>query len=117
VKIRAVCTLATLFMLCFTVAVWSSPLDELDERGAAPSRMPETQSASGKIASVGEAEFTITVGKDQDKKQIEFVVDSNTKVDGQLSVGAQATVDFKLDSGKNVAIHIIVTHTSGLRAN
>jgi hypothetical protein len=114
VKIRAGCTLATLFMLCFTVAVWSSPLDE---RGAAPSRMPETQSASGRIASVVDAEFTITVGKDQDKKQLQFVVDNNTKVDGQLSVGAQATVDFKLDSGKNVAIHIIVTPTSGLRAN
>jgi hypothetical protein len=114
VKIRAVCTLATLFMLCFTVAAWSSPLDE---PGTTPSRMPETQSASGKIASVGDAEFTLTVGKDQDKKQLQFVVDNNTKVDGQLSVGAQATVDFKLDSGKNVAIHIIVTPTSGLRTN
>jgi hypothetical protein len=114
VKIRAVCTLATLFMLCFTVAAWSSPLDE---PGTTPSRMPETQSASGKIAAVGDAEFTLTVGKDQDKKQLQFVVDNNTKVDGQLSVGAQATVDFKLDSGKNVAIHIIVTPTSGLRAN
>jgi hypothetical protein len=111
VKIRAVCTLATLFLLCFTVAVWSSPLDE---RGA--SRMPETQSASGKIASVGNAEFTITMGKDQDKKELQFLMDGNTKVDGQLSVGAQATVDFKLDSGKNIAIHIIVTPTSGLRS-
>jgi hypothetical protein len=113
VKIRAVCTLATLFMLCFTVAVWSSPLDE---RGATPSRMPETQSATGKISAVGDAEVIITVGKDQDKKQVQFVVDSNTKVDGQLSVGAQATVDFKLDSGKNIAIHIMVTPTSGFQS-
>jgi hypothetical protein len=112
-KIRAVSTLATLFLLCFTVAVWSSPLDE---RGATPSRMPETQSASGKVASVGDSQFTITVGKDQDKKELQFVIDSNTKVDGQLSVGAQATVDFKLDSGKNIAIHIMVTPTSGLRS-
>ena len=112
-RIRAVCTLATLFLVCCTVAVWSAPLDE---RGARPSRMPETQSASGKIASVGDAQFTITTGKDQDKKELQFVVDSNTKVDGQLSVGAQATVDFKMDGGKNIAIHIMVTPTSGLQS-
>jgi hypothetical protein len=86
----------------------------MDDRRA--SRMPETQSASGKIASVGDAEFTITMGKDQDKKELHFQIDGNTKVDGQLSVGAQATVDFKLDSGKNVATHVIVTPTSGLQS-
>jgi hypothetical protein len=78
--------------------------------------MPETQSASGKIASVGDAQFTMSIGKDQDRKDLQFVIDENTKVDGQLSVGAQATVDFKLDGGKNIATHVIVTPSSGVQS-
>jgi hypothetical protein len=113
-KLRVVCSLATLFLLCFTVSVWSSPLDDLHAKG---SKMPETQSASGKIASVGEAQFSISIGKDQDKKDLQFVIDENTKVDGQLTVGAQATVDFKLDGGKNIATHVIVTPSSGLQSH
>jgi hypothetical protein len=79
--------------------------------------MPETQSASGKIASVGDAQFTMSIGKDQDRKDLQFVIDDNTKVDGQLSVGAQATVDFKLDGEKNIATHVIVTPSSGVQSN
>jgi len=79
--------------------------------------MPETQSASGKIASVGDAQFTMSLGKDQDRKDLQFVIDDNTKVDGQLSVGAQATVDFKLDGGKNIATHVIVTPSSGVQSH
>jgi hypothetical protein len=114
VKLRVVCTLATLFLFCFTVSVWSSPLDDLHAKG---SKMPETQSASGKIASVGDAQFTMSIGKDQDRKDLQFVIDENTKVDGQLSVGSQATVDFKLDGGKNIATHVIVTPSSGLQSH
>jgi hypothetical protein len=114
VKLRVVCTLATLFLFCFTVSVWSSALDDLHAKA---SKMPETQSASGKIASVGDAQFTIRIGKDQDRKDLQFVIDDNTKVDGQLSVGAQATVDFKLDDGKNIATHVIVTPSSGMESN
>jgi hypothetical protein len=64
---------------------------------------------------VGEAEFTLSIGKDRNSKEIHFLIDGNTKVDGRLSVGAQATVDFKLDSGKNIATHVIVSPSSGLR--
>jgi hypothetical protein len=78
--------------------------------------MPETQSASGKIASVGDAQFTMSIGKDQDRKDLQFVIDDHTKVDGELSVGAQATVDFKLDGGKNIATHVIVTPSSGVQS-
>jgi hypothetical protein len=113
VKLRAACTLATMFLLLFTVAAWSSPLDDIN---ATENKPPETQSASGKIASVGEAEFTLSIGKDRNPKEIHFLIDGNTKVDGRLSVGAQATVDFKLDSGKNIATHVIVSPSSGLRS-
>lgn len=113
-KLRVVCTLATLLLLGFTVPVRSCTLDDLHAKG---SKMPETQSASGKIASVGDAQFTMSLGKDQDRKDLQFVIDDNTKVDGQLSVGAQATVDFKLDGGKNIATHVIVTPSSGVQSH
>lgn len=113
-RFRTACTLATLFLLCFTVSVWATPVDTSQ---TTKTGLPETQSASGKIASVGDAEFSLTMGKDENRKELHFLVDGNTKVDGQLAVGAQATVDFKLDGGKNIATHVIVTPSSGMKSN
>ena len=43
---------------------------------------------------------------------MEFLVDDKTKVEGKLTVGAQAMVEYRSDSGKNVAVHVVVTPAS-----
>jgi len=112
-RFRAILTLATLFMACFTAAVFARPLPAT-EAGAA-SRSPENQSASGQIASVGDAEFAISITKDQQKPQmVEFLVDASTKVEGKLTVGAQAMVEYRSDGGRNVAVHVVVAQASGI---
>src|SRR5262245_29600656 len=107
-RFRAILTLATLFMACFTVATFAQPLPREGSKG-----LPENQSLSGKIASVGDAQFSVSVAKDkQGPQNIEFFVDDKTRVEGKLDVGAQALVEYRSDSGRNIAVHVVVTPAS-----
>ena len=79
---------------------------------------PQTQSVSGKIASVDQNSFTLTVGSgstvatDQSAaaaSTMSFSIDKNTTVDGKLKVGSSADVTYRTDNGANVAISVHVT--------
>lgn len=114
-RFRTILSLATLFLTCFTVAVFARPLPPNEARYNT-NRAPENQSVSGKIASVGDAAFAISITKEnQGQQTAEFLVDDKTKVEGKLAVGAQAMVEYRSDSGKNVAVHVVVTPTSGVQ--
>jgi hypothetical protein len=88
---------------------------------AAPAQQttPQTQSVSGKIASVDQNSFTLTVASrssvSQDQQQpsasstMSFTIDKNTTVDGKLKVGSSADVTYRQDNGANVAISVHVT--------
>jgi hypothetical protein len=107
-RFRTSMFLITLFVACFTIAAWSTPLTA--QPAADPLQpTPDTQSLSGKIASVGDAEFSVQVTKDQDVKTVQFLVDDKTKVEGKLDVGAQATVEYRSNADKNIAVHVILT--------
>lgn len=75
---------------------------------------PDNQSLAGKISSVGDAQFSLDVLKDKDVNTFQFLVDDHTKVEGKLAVGAQATVEYRSDAGKNIAVRVIVTPASGM---
>jgi hypothetical protein len=97
--------------MCFTVAAWSSPVPDR----LAPSELqptPDNQSLSGQISSVGDGQFSVDVLKDKDVNTVQFLVDDKTKVEGTLSVGAQTTVEYHSDAGKNIAVRVIVTPAS-----
>jgi hypothetical protein len=101
--------MATFFLVCFTVAVWCTPLSAHTNSGA------ERQTVSGKIASVGDAEFALEISQNQRQSKLEFLVDGNTKVEGKLTVGAQATVEYRSEAGKNIATHVSVMPASGMQ--
>jgi hypothetical protein len=112
-RFRTSMFLITLFVVCFTIAAWSTPLTAKPAED--PSQpTPDTQSVSGKIASLGDAEFSVQVTKDQDVKTVQFLVDDKTKVEGKLDVGAQVTVEYRSNADKNIAVRVIVTPTSGM---
>lgn len=112
--------------LMLAAAICASPA----VKGDAPARSavataqdaaPQTQSASGTIASVDKNSFTLTVSstpvapkaqsfaQDAATKTMTFVIDSNTTVDGKLKVNASADVTYRLDAnGSNVAINVRV---------
>jgi len=110
-RFRASMCLVTLFVVCFTIAAWSTPLRVVPAAGDARPT-PDSQSLSGTIASVGDAEFSVQVAKNKDEGAVQFVVDDKTKVDGKLTVGARATVEYRSDGGKNIALHVVVTPAS-----
>jgi hypothetical protein len=103
-KFRTILSLASMFLVCFTIAVWSQPLPS----EAASNKVPDTQSITGKISAIGDASFSLDVLKDQKVTTVQFLIDGNTKVDGKLTVGSKASVEYKSDSGTNIATHIVV---------
>jgi len=114
-RFRTALSLVTFFVVCFAVAAWTSPLPA---QATTMNSAPDAQSVAGKISSIGDAAFSLEVAKSQDSEAksntLQFLVDGNTKVEGQLSVGAQATVEYRSDGGKNIATHVVVTPASGL---
>jgi hypothetical protein len=105
-----------MFLVCFTIAAWSKPLPTQP----AADRLqpgPDNQSLSGQITSVGDAEFSVQVAKNKDISTVQFLVDDKTTVEGKLAVGAQATVEYRSNEGKNIAVRVIVTPASGMSAN
>lgn len=78
----------------------------------------QAQSVSGKVASVEKTSFTLAIGagtsnhgqqfQETAPKTMQFLVDKNTTIDGQLKVGAAADVTYRVDNGQNVAISVHV---------
>ena len=114
-RFRTALSLATLFVLCFTVASWATPVpDRLIPATMVP--RPDNPSQSGKIASIGDAAFSLEVANGQEKKTVEFLVDDDTKVEGKLKVGSQATVEYRSADGRNIAVHVVVTSAAAFQA-
>jgi hypothetical protein len=114
-RFRTALSLASMFIVCFTVASWATPTpDRLVPAGLV--LHPDNPSESGKIASIGDATFSLEVVKGQERKTVEFFVDGATKMEGKLEIGSQATVEYRTADGKNVAVRVVVRSTSGLKA-
>jgi hypothetical protein len=112
-RLRTALSLASFFLVCFTLAVWRSPaVALLHDKNAAL----EIQSVSGKIAAVGDAEFTLDLGKDREPDRLKFLIDSETRMEGKLAIGANATVDYRSADGRNIATRVVVVAASGSRS-
>jgi hypothetical protein len=109
-RIRTILTLATLFLTCFTVAAWSTPL--INQPASRPFD-PATQNGyvSGRISSMGGASFSVDVKKSQDLVTLKFLIDDATKIEGKLVVGSAVTVDYRNDGADNIAVHVVVQST------
>jgi hypothetical protein len=86
-----------------------------DQQGAA-----QALSVSGKIASVNQNSFTLTVASKSTVSQdaqpqpgasssMSFTIDKNTTVEGKLKVGSSADVTYRQNNGANIAISVHVT--------
>jgi hypothetical protein len=114
-RFRTALCLTTLFLICFTVAAWSTPIPaRIIPRDPRPAPAPDTQSVSGKISSIDDAAFAVEVAKGKDVNTVHFMVDDQTKVEGKLTLGAQATVEYRSDGGNNIAVHVVVKKGVGL---
>jgi hypothetical protein len=110
-RFRAILVLPAFILAFSTCSVFAQPLS----RVAADKAVPANESVSGKIASVGDAEFTVAVANDKDKRgpqNVEFFVDDKTRVEGKLTVGAEALVEYRSDNGTNIAVHVVITRAA-----
>ncbi len=111
-RFRAAVTLATFFAVCFTIAIWAAPAASLPTSSTLPGAT--TQTITGKIATVGDAAFTLDIGRSDNPNKLQFLIDETTKMEGKLTVGARATVEYRSDGDKNIATRVVVTPSSGL---
>jgi len=111
-RFRAAVSLATFFMLCFAISLWSVPLPT----GMGPGRIvPEPSSVSGTIANVNPSQFTLSLNRNHNPNKLEFVIDPNTKIEGKLAVGSQATVDYRAEGQQLIATRVVVLPASGIQ--
>jgi len=47
---------------------------------------------------------------------MEFMIDGDTEVEGKLEVDSPAKVEYCSADGRNVAVHVVMTPTSGMSA-
>jgi len=111
-RFRTALSLTVLFLVLFTVAVWTEPLGSKPPPDS-PRSDPANQTVAGRISSVGDASFALEVVKNQNVQKLEFLVDGNTKVEGKLNVGANATVEYSSADGRNLAVRVVVQPASG----
>jgi hypothetical protein len=109
-RFRTILTLATLFLTCFTVAVWSMPLTSVPGRPFDPAT--QKGYVSGTVSAIRGASFSVDVKKSEDVVTLKFLIDDATKIEGKLAVGSVVTVDYRNDGADNIAVHVVVKSTA-----
>ena len=111
--------LSTLASLALTAATFAMPVPATPAKQSSASQETQTQSVSGRIASVEKSSFTLAVGsgstdpgqqmEQTSPKTMTFMIDKNTTVDGKLKVGANADVTYREEGGNNIAVSVRVS--------
>jgi hypothetical protein len=110
-RFRTAVSIAAFFLFCFAVSLWSVPVPAEAPYGYPP----ESNSVSGTIANVNTSQFTLSLPRNQNPNKLEFVIDSNTKIEGKLAVGSQATVDYRAEGQQLIATQVVVLPASGIQ--
>jgi hypothetical protein len=112
-RFRAAVSIGTFFLLCFAISLWSIPLLAEIE----PLRnSPEPSSVTGRVATLNDSQFTLELNRNQNPNKLEFVIDSHTKIEGKLAIGAQATVDYRAEGQRLFATRVVVLPVSGIQS-
>jgi hypothetical protein len=68
-----------------------------------------TKSVTGKVTTIGDQgkSFAVEVDNGGTKQTMQFVVDKNTEVAGQVKAGTVVTVDYQpMDGGQNLCVRV-----------
>jgi hypothetical protein len=69
----------------------------------------QAKSVTGKVTDIGsdKKSFALEVNEKSSKRTMQFVVDGNTQVQGRVTVGTEAAVQYQQsEDGKNLALSI-----------
>lgn len=67
-----------------------------------------TQSVTGKLVAISDKQLTLEVQGDTTSDPMDFVVDSSTKVDGNVQPGSTVSVDYRTQDNKRIATHVML---------
>jgi hypothetical protein len=109
---RTILMPATLFLTCFTVAVWSMRPASQPAIGPFDPLTTQRGYVSGTVSAIRGASFSVDVKKSEDVVTLKFLIDDATKIDGKLAVGSVVTVDYRNDGADNIAVHVVVKSTA-----
>jgi hypothetical protein len=111
-QVKTLQILAILILIVFCTGAWI-PAYTSGVPANWPTSQPTNQSITGKIVAIGDAEFSVEIGKTKNADPVRFLIDENTKVEGRLSVGARARVEYHTEGTSNIAVHVVVMPSTG----
>jgi hypothetical protein len=115
---KFLCSASLASLMLSGIALHARPIQQepqSKQRDPQTQRNEQTKSASGKVTDIAsdKKSFTIEVNDGNARRAMQFVLDGNTQVQGKVSVGTDATVEFQpTPDGKNLAV-TITPRTSG----
>lgn len=106
-QVKTLHSLTFLILIVFCTGAWiPAYTSRVPVNWASP--QPTNQSITGRIVAIGDAEFSVEVGKTKNADPVRFLIDENTKFEGRLSVGARASVEYHTEGTSNIAVHVVV---------
>ncbi len=54
--------------------------------------------------------------RNQQQTKVRYLIGARTKLEGKLSIGSQATVEYRSEDGNNMATHMYVLPASGMHS-
>lgn len=93
-------------LLLTGVSVWADSASPQPASGQQSEH--ETKTVTGKVASIGNGgmSFALEVGGGDAKQTMQFVLDKNAKVQGNVKVGTPVTVEYAVEQGQNLALSV-----------
>ena len=116
-KERNIFLFAAIAVACLGLVISATPAITTGHTTNAQDTAAQAQSITGKIMSVEESSFTISVGaamsnqatgQETNERTMRFHVDRNTTIDGKLQVGKTADVTYRENNGSYIAISVRV---------
>jgi hypothetical protein len=101
---KFLCSASLAGLLLSGIAAYAHPAQEKPQ----PKQRSE-QTKSGKVTDIAsdKKSFMLEVGDGNAKHTMQFILDANTQVQGKVSVGTDAVVEFQpTPDGKNLAVTI-----------
>ena len=105
---KFLCSASFAGLLLSGIALHARPAQQ-QQQPQPKQRTEQTKTAQGKVTDIAsdKKSFTIEVNEGSTKHNMQFVLDANTQVQGKVSVGTDATVEFQpTPDGKNLAVTI-----------
>ena len=97
--------------LNLALGMWS--LSRANTWSSLPSNQATTKSTVGKISAIGQGQFSLDTERDRKARTVQILIDQNTKVEGQLIVGAQVSVEYRTEGEKMVATRVVIMPAGG----